>query len=108
MLLDYDAQVTLRELLMVLKGVPEAEFAKDFLNITLRRFAAETGRTLRDTMKPLCIAVVGSDSSPGDLSFVLEVLGRDEVLARVDWPFIISGMVEWSPTPDSNRQLERF
>ena len=48
----------------------------------VRSFAEETGRKLGKVAQPLRAAVTGRSTSPGIFE-VLEVLGRDESLARI-------------------------
>ena len=52
------------------------------LEACVRGFADETGRKLGKVAQPLRAALTGRSTSPGIFD-VLEVLGRDEALARI-------------------------
>ena len=52
------------------------------LETSVRAFADETGRKLGKVAQPLRAALTGKSTSPGIFD-VLDVLGRDELLARL-------------------------
>ena len=56
---------------------------REAIEETLRSFAEREGLRLRDAFQPIRVAVTGSKVSPG-LFESLELLGRDETLARLD------------------------
>ena len=92
-LLTFDAQVTLRGILAVLRAMPESEFTQSALTTQLRDFATRTGRSIRDVMPPLRVALCGSDNSI-DLCLIMSALGKAESCARVDWPFVIGAWLD--------------
>jgi glutamyl-tRNA synthetase len=55
---------------------------RDALEAFVRSFAEETGRKLGKVAQPIRAALTGRLTSPGIFE-VLEVLGRDESLARI-------------------------
>jgi glutamyl-tRNA synthetase len=64
-------------------GLEAAAWRADALEECLRRFAAETGAKLGAVAQPLRAALTGSVASPG-IFLVMEVLGREETLGRID------------------------
>lgn len=79
-LLDREGRDTIAQLLPVLEAV-EPWTAKE-LEVTVRSFADATGRKLGKVAQPLRAALTGRSTSPGIFD-VLEVLGREESLARL-------------------------
>jgi glutamyl-tRNA synthetase len=57
-------------------------WSKEALEDAVRGFADETGQKLGRTAQPLRAALTGRSTSPGIFD-VLEVLGREESLARI-------------------------
>jgi glutamyl-tRNA synthetase len=79
-LLDAAGRETLAAFLPLLEGV--SPWTPEALEASVRSFAEETGRKLGKVAQPLRAAVTGRSTSPGIFE-VLEVLGRDESLARI-------------------------
>ncbi len=79
-LLDREGRDTVAQLLPALEAV-EPWTAKE-LEITVRSFADAAGRKLGKVAQPLRAALTGRSTSPGIFD-VLEVLGREESLARL-------------------------
>jgi glutamyl-tRNA synthetase len=79
-LLDASGRATLAELLPSL-GALEPWLAER-VEGCVRAFAEETGRKLDKVAQPLRAALTGKTTSPGIFD-VLEVLGRDESIARI-------------------------
>jgi glutamyl-tRNA synthetase len=79
-LLDAQGRDTIAQLLPRLEAV-EPWAIKD-LEAAVRSFADETGRKLGRVAQPLRAALTGKSTSPGIFD-VLDVLGRDESLARL-------------------------
>jgi glutamyl-tRNA synthetase len=79
-LLDDQGRDTIAQLLPRLDAVEP--WAIKELEVTVRSFADETGRKLGKVAQPLRAALTGKSTSPGIFD-VLEVLGRDESLARL-------------------------
>jgi glutamyl-tRNA synthetase len=79
-LLDAQGRDTIAQLLPRLEAV-EPWAIKD-LEAAVRSFADETGRKLGKVAQPLRAALTGKSTSPGIFD-VLDVLGRDESLARL-------------------------
>jgi len=79
-LLDTTGRGTLTALLPRLEGAPS--WKPEALDALVRTFAEETGRKLGKVAQPLRAALTGKSTSPG-LFDVLDVLGREESLARI-------------------------
>ena len=79
-LLDTTGRGTLTALLPRLEGAPS--WKSEALDALVRTFAEETGRKLGKVAQPLRAALTGKSTSPG-LFDVLDVLGREESLARI-------------------------
>src|SRR3990170_2311460 len=79
-LLDDAGRETLAALLPRLEGVKP--WTQEGLEAAVRGFADETGRKLGKVAQPLRAALTGKSTSPGIFE-VLEVLGREESLARI-------------------------
>jgi glutamyl-tRNA synthetase len=60
-----------------------AEWRPDILETSLRTFADDARVKLGTIAQPLRAALTGATASPG-IFFVMEVLGREETLARID------------------------
>lgn len=78
--LDAAGRETLAALLPLLRDV--APWTPDALEECVRGFAEGTGRKLGKVAQPLRAALTGRTTSPGIFD-VLEVLGREEALARI-------------------------
>jgi glutamyl-tRNA synthetase len=79
-LLDHSARDMLAALLPVLSKVDR--WTHDRIEAAVKDFAEQTGRKLGKVAQPLRAALTGSSISPGIFD-VLEVLGREESLARI-------------------------
>lgn len=79
-LLDDAGRETLAALLARLERVEP--WTPEALEACVRGFAEETGRKLGKVAQPLRAAITGKSASPGIFE-VLEVLGREESLARI-------------------------
>jgi glutamyl-tRNA synthetase len=79
-LLDGAGRETLAALLARLEGIEP--WTQEALEDCVRGFAEETGRKLGKVAQPLRAALTGKSASPGIFE-VLEVLGREESLARI-------------------------
>jgi glutamyl-tRNA synthetase len=79
-LLDAAGREALAAFLPFLEGV--SPWTPEALDAAVRSFAEETGRKLGKVAQPLRAALTGRSTSPGIFE-VLEVLGRDESLARI-------------------------
>jgi len=79
-LLDAAGRETLAALLPRLEGIEP--WTQDGVEAALRGFADETGRKLGKVAQPLRAALTGRSTSPGIFD-VLNVLGREESLARI-------------------------
>ena len=79
-LLDASARETLAAVLARLETVEP--WSVEGLEATVKGFAEETGRKLGKVAQPLRAALTGRSTSPGIFD-VLEVLGREESLARI-------------------------
>jgi glutamyl-tRNA synthetase len=79
-LLDAPGREMLSAVLPRLAGVEP--WTKDSLEAAVRGFAAETGHKLGKAAQPLRAALTGRSASPGIFD-VLDVLGREESLARI-------------------------
>jgi glutamyl-tRNA synthetase len=79
-LLDAEGRKTLAALLPPLEGV--SPWSPEALDAAVRGFAEETGRKLGKVAQPLRAALTGKATSPGIFD-VLDVLGREESLARI-------------------------
>ncbi|MGB2931689.1 MAG: glutamate--tRNA ligase [Methyloceanibacter sp.] len=79
-LLDQPGRETLAALLPRLEGVEP--WAKEALDASVRAHAEEAGLKLGKLAQPLRAALTGKSTSPGIFD-VLEVLGREESLARI-------------------------
>jgi glutamyl/glutaminyl-tRNA synthetase len=77
----------LRELRGQLEKAPD--FAKDRIEGLLKAIAEKHGRKLGGVAQPLRVAVTGTAQSP-PIHDVLDLLGRDEVLARIDRALALS------------------
>ena len=60
-----------------------AEFEAERIEATLRALAERLGLKPRQAFQPIRVAVTGSNISPG-LFESIELLGREETLARLD------------------------
>jgi glutamyl-tRNA synthetase len=79
-LLDSVGRETLAAILLRLEAVKP--WSAERLESTVKSFADETGRKLGKVAQPLRAALTGKSTSPGIFD-VLEVLGREESLARI-------------------------
>ncbi len=79
-LLDDQGRDTIAQLLPRLEGVEP--WTVKAIEASVRSFADETGRKLGKVAQPLRAALTGKSTSPGIFD-VLEVLGREESLARL-------------------------
>jgi glutamyl-tRNA synthetase len=79
-LLDRSARETLAALLPVLSKVDP--WTHDSIEKSVKVFAEQTGRKLGKVAQPLRAALTGRSISPGIFD-VIEVLGREETLARI-------------------------
>ncbi len=79
-LLDSVGRETLAAILLRLEAVKP--WSAERLESTVKTFADETGRKLGKVAQPLRAALTGKSTSPGIFD-VLEVLGREESLARI-------------------------
>jgi glutamyl-tRNA synthetase len=79
-LLDVPGREMLSAILPRLAGVEP--WTEDSLEAAVRGFAAETGHKLGKVAQPLRAALTGRSASPGIFD-VLDVLGREESLARI-------------------------
>ena len=79
-LLDASARETLAAILARLETVEP--WSAEGLEATVKGFADQTGRKLGKVAQPLRAALTGRSTSPGIFD-VLEVLGREESLARI-------------------------
>ncbi|MGH6865993.1 MAG: glutamate--tRNA ligase [Methyloceanibacter sp.] len=79
--LDEAGRETLTALLQRLENV--ARWSPENLEACVRQFAEETGRKLGKVAQPLRAALTGRSTSPGIFE-VLDVLGREEALARIE------------------------
>jgi glutamyl-tRNA synthetase len=79
-LLDEQGRQMLSALLQRLEGVEP--WSRPALETCVRTFAEETGHNLGKVAQPLRAALTGRATSPGIFD-VLDVLGRDESLARI-------------------------
>ena len=79
-LLDRDGRETLAQLLPELRSVEP--WNATGLETCVRAFADRTGRKLGKVAQPLRAALTGRTTSPGIFD-VLDVLGRDEAVARI-------------------------
>ncbi len=75
-----EARAGLAELLPVLEGAPD--FTAEALEALAREAITAQGRKLGDVLQPARVALTGRTVSPG-LFEVMELLGRDRVLARL-------------------------
>ena len=80
--LGADSRQRLGALGMALAPLDNKEWTAPALEAELRRFADSGGMKLGAIAQPLRAALTGSLASPG-LFEVMEVLGRDETLARI-------------------------
>ncbi len=80
--LSEEARERLRALAAALAPLAAAEWTAPALEAELRRFATSGGLKLGAVAQPLRAALTGSLASPG-LFEVMEVLGREESLARI-------------------------
>ena len=80
LLLDDAGRAILADVLPVLSAAPE--WTASGLDAALRVYAEEKGLKLGKVAQPLRAALTGRSTSPGVFD-VLEVLGRDESLARI-------------------------
>ena len=79
-MLDAPGREMLAALLPRLEGAEP--WTEDTLEAAVRGFADETGQKLGKAAQPLRAALTGRSTSPGIFD-VLEVLGREESLARI-------------------------
>ena len=64
------------------RGLSTESWKPEALDTLVRTFAEETGRKLGKVAQPLRAALTGKSTSPGIFD-VLDVLGREESLARI-------------------------
>lgn len=74
--------VVLKELLPVLKE--QEDYSNDALYQTLRDFAAEHEYKNGFVMWPVRTAVSGKQMTPGGATEIMEVIGKDETIARIE------------------------
>jgi glutamyl-tRNA synthetase len=79
--LTRDKAVWLRELRDALASVEP--FTRDAIALAMPAFAEAKGLAMKDIGQPTRVALTGRTATPG-LDDVMEVLGRDETLARLD------------------------
>ena len=79
-LLKEGALDVLKEELALLEGLPD--FSAATTDAALHAFGEKTGRGMGDLVHPLRVAVSGTGVGPG-LFEMLEVMGRERVLARI-------------------------
>ena len=72
----------LREVLPLLKE--QKDFTNDALFDTLKKFGAEKGYKTGFVMWPIRTAVSGKQTTPGGATELLDVLGKDESIARIE------------------------
>jgi nondiscriminating glutamyl-tRNA synthetase len=67
-----------------LKKLPEKEFSKaETLELSLKTFVKDTGRSVGGVFWPLRVALTGKEASPGPQE-VLWVIGKDQGLGRIE------------------------
>lgn len=71
----------LKEVLSVLEA--QEEFGNDALFETLKAYAGEKGYKIGYVMWPLRTAVSGKQNTPGGATEIMDVLGKEESLARI-------------------------
>ena len=76
-----NALETLKELLPVLEA--QEDFSNDALFETLKAFATEKGYKIGYVMWPIRTAVSGKQNTPGGATEIMDVLGKEESLARI-------------------------
>lgn len=74
--------------LEVLKGVlplleEQDDFSNDALFETLKKYVDETGVKTGFVMWPVRTAVSGKQNTPGGATEIMEILGKEESLARI-------------------------
>ena len=74
--------VVLKELLPVLKE--QEDYSNDALYQTLRQFAADQENKNGFVMWPVRTAVSGKQMTPGGATEIMEVIGKDETLSRIE------------------------
>ena len=74
--------VVLKELLPVLKE--QEDYSNDTLYQTLRQFAADHEYKNGFVMWPVRTAVSGKQMTPGGATEIMEVIGKDETLSRIE------------------------
>ncbi len=77
-----DVRATLSELIPVLSDLPAEKWMTEDVEVLLRGFAEQTGRTSGAVLWPVRAAVTGAAASPGAFE-MLAVLGKDESLIRL-------------------------
>ena len=71
----------LREVIPVLEA--QEDFGNDALFETLKAYAGEKGYKIGYVMWPLRTAVSGKQNTPGGATEIMDVLGKEESLARI-------------------------
>jgi len=71
----------LREVILVLEA--QEDFGNDALFETLKAYAGEKGYKIGYVMWPLRTAVSGKQNTPGGATEIMDVLGKEESLARI-------------------------
>ena len=71
----------LRETLPLLES--QEDYSNDALYATLKSYVDEKGVKIGYVMWPLRTAVSGKQSTPGGATEIMEVLGKEESLARI-------------------------
>lgn len=71
----------LKAVLPILEG--QEDFSNDALFETLKGYAAETGKKIGYVMWPIRTAVSGKQNTPGGATEIMDVLGKEESIARI-------------------------
>ncbi|MEO0225696.1 MAG: hypothetical protein ABIL05_01960, partial [candidate division WOR-3 bacterium] len=66
-----------------LRNTAGSEFKSKAIEVEMRRFAEANGIKLREIVHPVRAAITGSEGGPG-LFEIMEILGRDKVVQRID------------------------
>ena len=72
---------TLKAVLPVLEA--QEDFSNDALFETLKGFAGEKGVKIGYVMWPIRTAVSGKQNTPGGATEIMEIIGKEESLARI-------------------------
>lgn len=67
-------------------------FNAGFLEVLSRSYAEAYGLKLNAILAPLRAAICGTVNSPGSIWHIMEILGKDECLYRLDNP---KGIIMW-------------